>query len=252
MSTAANDRESQARVFVLGASNVVRGCDSLVSHLCSTIGPCQIHLAGGRGRSYGRETRFLGTEFIGHTDSTMWQAACQPSDIPSVAFLTDIGNDIAYGSPPDELLAWVTTVIERLSEHCEHIAISRLPTGSIARLGRFRFWVLKTFFFRGTPLQFSDIMNAVDSVNDGLEQLSQEYPITLVEPETRWYSPDIIHIKSRRYATAWKSMMAPIVDFVGASTGQIVRYARKQIVPRREFNVLREITLPCGSHVMTH
>ena len=41
-------------------------------------------------------------------------------------------------------------------------------------------------------------MNAVDSV-DGLEQLSHQYPITLVDPETRWYSPDIIHIKKRRY-----------------------------------------------------
>ena len=252
MSTDTNDRENRARVFVLGASNVVRGCGTLVSHLCSTIGPCQIHLAGGRGRSYGRETRFMGMEFIGHTDSTMWQAASQPSDIPSIAFLTDIGNDIAYGSPPDELLAWVTTVIERLSAHCEHFAISRLPTGSIARLGRFRFWLLKTFLFPGTPLQFSDIMNAVDSVNDGLEQLSHQYPITLVDPETRWYSPDIIHIKKRRYAAAWKSMMAPIVDFVGNGAGKTVHYARTQIVPRREFNVEREIELPCGSRVITH
>lgn len=252
MNTDASEIPIRARAFVLGASNVVRGCASLVSQLCSKIGPCQIHMAAGRGRSYGRDTRFLGMEFIGHTESTMWQAASEPDDGPTVAFLTDIGNDIAYGSPPDQLLEWVTVAIERLSKHCEHFAISRLPRGSIARLGRFRFWLLKTFLFPGTPLQFTDIMEAVDSVNDGLEQLCQTYPITLVDPITDWYSPDIIHIKKRRYQTAWETMLAPIVDYIGQSETDSVSYPRKRIIPRRQFNVQQEVQLPCGSSVIVH
>ena len=89
--------------FVLGASNVVRGCGTLVSHLCSTIGPCQIHLAGGRGRSYGRE--IIHGNGV-HRSYRFHDVAGSKSTkrYPINCVFDDIGNDIAYGSP-DELLA---------------------------------------------------------------------------------------------------------------------------------------------------
>lgn len=111
--------------MLLGASNLTRAFPMVVRLALNTCnGPLSIHTAMGFGRSYGKESRFLLKKSLGIFQSKIWDALAQQKSFPTTAFMTDIGNDLAYEVPVDQLMEWVEDGVVRLqhldAKNCHH------------------------------------------------------------------------------------------------------------------------------------
>src|SRR5439155_11570702 len=105
------DRVS-ARVVLLGASNLTLGFPMLVSELRAWLGsPVEILCAHGHGRSYGLASRVLFRELPGIVECGLWRALASAPARPTLALLTDVGNDIMYGRDVEEIAGWVETAL---------------------------------------------------------------------------------------------------------------------------------------------
>src|SRR5687768_14330413 len=119
------------RLVALGASNLTRGFPVVVATARSAFGPgVEILAAHGLGRSYGMESRVLARTLPAILDCGLWAALDARPRTPTRALVTDVGNDILYGASADQILRWVATAVERLSQAGAEIVLTGLPMGS--------------------------------------------------------------------------------------------------------------------------
>src|SRR5579862_8177465 len=112
------ERESPmavGRVVALGASNLTRGLGAVVSASRATFGSdVRIIAALGHGRSYGARSRWCFRTLPGILDSGLWRALEEAPEGETRALITDVGNDILYGFPVEQILEWVDEAASRL------------------------------------------------------------------------------------------------------------------------------------------
>ena len=95
-------RDRVARVVAIGASNLTRGFQTVVATARTAWGPdVQVVAALGHGRSYGADSAFLFRRLPGILQSGIWQQLESTPAVPTKALVTDVGNDIVYGFPPE-------------------------------------------------------------------------------------------------------------------------------------------------------
>ncbi len=89
------------RIILLGASNLTLSL-RLVTHLMQQrfSGPSEILAAVGHGRAYGSANQVLSRGLPGIVNSGLWPQLNSIGVLPTYALLTDIGNDILFGSAP--------------------------------------------------------------------------------------------------------------------------------------------------------
>ena len=58
---------------------------------------------------------FLWRELPGIVECGLWDALAQRPPAPTVALLTDIGNDLLYDVPVPQIVSWVETCLDRFS-----------------------------------------------------------------------------------------------------------------------------------------
>src|SRR3954465_11577323 len=96
------------RVILLGASNLTRSFPTVVATVRQTWPePVEIMAAMGHGRSYGQDSSVLGRKISGIFPCALWQDLQNRRRLPTSALVTDIGNDMLYGIPPNQILNWV-------------------------------------------------------------------------------------------------------------------------------------------------
>ena len=138
MSLAAASRVSEravARVVALGASNLTRGFQTVVSTARAAWGPgVEVLAALGHGRSYGARSQLVFRTLPGILDSGLWPELESRSPAATRALVTDVGNDILYGFSAERTLAWVEEALRRLSRVTHDIVVTDLPLASIRRL----------------------------------------------------------------------------------------------------------------------
>ncbi|MGH7264299.1 MAG: SGNH/GDSL hydrolase family protein [Candidatus Rokuibacteriota bacterium] len=198
------------RVVLLGASNLTMGLPAVLATVRDVLGaePLEIFVAAGHGRSYGRWSRVFVRGLPGIVGSGLWAAAAGTAGRHAYALVTDIGNDLAYGATPDQLVGWVTTCVERLARMDARTALTLLPARSLARLGPWRYHVLKAVVFPGRRLGFRLLQARVAEVNERLEVLALRHGCAVVEPPADWYGRDAIHIRRDRHAVAWPRVLS--------------------------------------------
>src|SRR5262249_48210012 len=119
------------RVIALGASNLTRGLPALVSTARELGGARGRGVAApGPGRSYGARSRVLARSLPGILHSGLWTRLESLPAVPARGLITDVGNDILYGSPPEEVLAWVEECVSRLRRYTTDIVLTGLPLDS--------------------------------------------------------------------------------------------------------------------------
>jgi hypothetical protein len=197
------------RVIFLGASNVRLSFGTVVAAARRTWGePLEIMAAIGHGRSYGQDSTVFGRKISGIFPCALWQDLQKRPALPTSALVTDIGNDLIYGVPPEQVLQWVARCLDRLAEVGATTLVTELPVTSIARLSESRFRFFRRLFFPRSKLTFADAQTQIVELNQGLAALCEARKIPVIPVQGEWYGLDPIHLKHAVRAKAWPKMLA--------------------------------------------
>jgi hypothetical protein len=161
-------------------------------------GPSDVLVAAGHGRSYGRYSKVLIRGLPGITSSGLWSHLDSGSPLPTYALLTDIGNDIAYGHTPGQILEWVTWCVHRLQRQAAQIVMTNVPIASIESLSERHYRLIRALFFPFSRLSRRDAIKRTRLVHRGLRDIASEYSLHIFEQDPIWFGPDVIHIHYRK------------------------------------------------------
>ena len=165
-------------------------------------------VAMGHGRSYGRDSSFLGKKISGIFPCALWQDLQNRQRLPTAALVTDIGNDMLYGVSPDQMLDWVERCLDRLAEVGATMLVTQMPAASIERLGERRFQFFRRMFFPRSKLTLADARRLVREINERLVAIGQKRQIPVISASESWYGLDPIHLKWNMKRHAWPALLA--------------------------------------------
>lgn len=204
---------ARRRVILLGASNLTLAFPMLVESLRATLGPIELYVAHGHGRSYGLTSRVLARTLPGIQGCALWTdlAARPVPAAPPIAVVTDIGNDLLYGASVRQIAEWVETCLQRLAEQGAAVVLTRLPLGSVLKLGRVRYSATKTCFFPGKGPGWERMRSLAAELDQAVAELGPKHGATCIQPRTEWYGIDPIHVRRRLRPAAWSEFLAPLL-----------------------------------------
>lgn len=195
------------RVVALGASNLTRGLRTVVSLGRSTWGAdTEVIAALGLGRSYGSYHRLVVRGLPAILDCGIWRALDRLPTSPStrtIGIVSDVGNDIMYGFPPDRILGWVTEAVTRLQRHTDRIALTGLPVDNPARVSALQFKIMRAVMFPSSPQTLDGVRRDVPVVQVGLERLAAERGLRMVRLPPEWYGLDPVHFRYPFWRRVW-------------------------------------------------
>lgn len=211
LNASAERPEATTAVAVLGASNVSRGLSRLAATIAARAGgPADLFVAAGHGRSYGVNSRvwmrrlpsILGCGLWRALDRQGWAAAGQPRTAIR-ALVTDVGNDLLYGFPVEQVAGWVREGVARLADRGATIAVTRLPLASIARVGAVRYGLLRTLYVPGCPLSLDELKDAAARLDEALVAIARDADAAIIDQPGEWYAFDAIHVRRSRLDELW-------------------------------------------------
>jgi len=202
------------RVVALGASNLTRGFQTVVSTARAAWGPqVEVVAALGHGRSYGAGSRLLVRSLPGILESGLWRELESRPEVPTLGLVTDVGNDILYGFSAEQTLAWVEEAVRRLKRFTQDIVLTDLPLASIRRLSQPKFLLARSILVPSCRLSLAQVLERAEQVNAGLAALSAAQAVKLFRLNPAWYGFDPIHIRPSLWRSAWQ-------DILGNAGGQ--------------------------------
>lgn len=198
-------------VTVLGASNVSRGLARLVAAVAARAGgPADLFVAAGHGRSYGANSRVWMRRLPSILGCGLWRALDRQGFAaigrPRAALcglVTDVGNDLLYGFPVDQVAGWVREGVSRLAARGATIAITRLPLASIARVGAVRYRLLRTLYVPGCPLSLDELKDAAVRLDESLVAIARDADAVIIDQPGEWYAFDAIHVRRSKLDELW-------------------------------------------------
>ena len=189
--------EPVTRILLFGASNLTLAFPHLLASLRRAFDDeLLVFAAHGHGRSYGTWSRVLFRSLPGITTCRLWNDLDQVASHAdqTYALVTDVGNDILYGRHPDEISHWVESVLQRLQARNAKSVLTLLPLCSIRRLSVWRYTIMRLCLFPASRLDFENLVDCAELLNQKLEELGTKYGATLVQPNPEWYGFDPIHV----------------------------------------------------------
>ncbi len=214
-----SDLPPQNRLILLGASNLTLSL-RLVTHLMQQrfSGPSEILAAVGHGRAYGLANQVLLRGLPGIAASGLWPQLNSPPLLPTYALLTDIGNDILFGSNPEKILQQVEWCIEQLQKQSAQIVVTNLPMASIEDLSERRYTFYRNIFYPFCRLSRSETVSRARVVYQGLIDLASCRNFTLYEQEPVWFGPDGIHVHYWKRRAFYRDILAQFPLFSAGET----------------------------------
>ena len=208
------------RVILLGASNATRGLRTICATSSSLWGyPLDVMAAIGFGRSYGITSCVFGRTLPSIRDCELWEDWQSRESLPTAAVITDIGNDIMYGSTPSKISEWVEECATRLVERCQRVVMTGLPMDSILRIGPRRFKFLRAILFPSSSLTLELALDRAQELNARVSAIANALKIEWTTPDASWFGFDPIHIRWTRCTTAWQCLLGPLRDTPQDFTG---------------------------------
>ena len=197
------------RVILLGASNLVRSFSTVVETVrLMWREPVEIMAAIGHGRSYGQDSQVLGRKFLGIFPCALWQDLQNRPPLPTAALITDIGNDLLYEVPVEQLVEWIEGCLDRLAAVNANTIMTQLPMGSVRNLSEARYRLFRTLLFPKCSLSFSQAKRAAEQLNERLVELAVRRKIPTIPVSDEWFGFDPIHIKRSIQRSAWPAILS--------------------------------------------
>jgi hypothetical protein len=195
-------------VVTIGASNLTRGFHTVVATSRAVWGEqVQVLAALGHGRAYGAQSRFIVRTLPGILESGLWRHLEARPPGPTRALVTDVGNDILYGFPAEQVLAWIEEAVDRLGRVTTDITVTDLPLASIRRLSSAKFLAFRSIIAPSCRLSFAQIVETAERVNAGLADLASARGLRFSRLNPEWYGIDPIHIRPSLWRTAWQEIL---------------------------------------------
>jgi hypothetical protein len=216
---------------LLGASNLTHAFPVVVAGLQARLpGPVDVLAAIGRGRSYGRTSRFLVRELPGILGCGLWRALEERPRAHTRALLADLGNDLVYGAEVGEIAAWIERILDRFREQEARCAIVRLPLGNIDRISELRFRIARSLFYPGRAADLDVLRARARELDACTVEIAERRGVALVTQRAEWYGLDPIHVLRARLEEVTSAWLAPICGTVAngssAREGVAKRLAR--------------------------
>jgi len=178
-------------------------------------GPIDYHIGDGFGRSYGGRSYFMYRELSGMLECDLWSdvgVLHEDDHLPMYAFITDVGNDIAYEVEPGEIAKWIEECVDRLEAWGAKVMMTRLPMESLARLSNFHLSAARTILFPSCQLTAEEIRHRVNELDNKIIIISRDHGISMVETDLSWYGLDPVHIRRRYWVEYWERIIGGWVD----------------------------------------
>ncbi len=160
----------------------------------------------GFGRSYGKESRFLTKKSLGIFQSKIWDALERKKSFSTTAFVTDIGNDLAYEVPVDQLIEWVEGCVNRLQSIDAKVVLTNVPLAALQTLGEVRYRILRTLFFPQCRLDLPELLNRAERLSKRLHQLAKTKNIPIFSGDSAWCGFDPIHPRRANLPLLWREI----------------------------------------------
>jgi hypothetical protein len=219
----------RTRVILLGASNLTRGISTVVETARLMLaGPLEVYAALGHGRSYGIDSRILGRTLPGIVPCGLWDAMNsnpvtnryhENTGPRTFALITDIGNDVMYGVPPEEITQWVRECAERLAKHNAQVVITPPPIASVRTLRPWKYQVVKAVMFPTKRITFAQAISRSHELHDRIVDLAKQLNTPAIALPGDWYGFDPIHIRRPLWPHAWRTILSPWTE--GSSSDEL-------------------------------
>ncbi|HEV7507461.1 MAG TPA: hypothetical protein VGS07_21430 [Thermoanaerobaculia bacterium] len=194
------------RAVLLGASNLSASLP-LVVNLLRATGPVEVLAACGRGRSYGTWSRFLGIRHLpGIAGCGLWQTLEDGPALPTLALVTDVGNDLVYGAEVAEIVRWIELCLNRLARSRSQVVLTLLPLARLEKLSPREVRLAVSLLFPGRQAPWPALLERARDLDERLRWLGREHDARLVEPEASWYGIDPIHLRRSRRREVWERL----------------------------------------------
>lgn len=201
--------EARLQVVMLGASNLSRSFPWAIDVAQQALArPLTIHAAMGFGRSYGKETGFFGKKFSGIFFSRLWEEWQRVGEPSTLAFVTDIGNDLAYEQPVDAIMEWVEGCVMRLCQRRAKVVITDLPIDALSRLSRAKFYAFRSLLFPKSRLSWTESVGRAEELSGRLRTLANTQKIPIFSVPNAWYGLDPIHPRWRCMREYWRQLFS--------------------------------------------
>lgn len=191
-----SDARFANRFILFGASNLTLSLRLVIHRLQQRLGgPSEVLAAVGHGRAYGLASQALGRGLPGITGCDVW---CQLGHLPvrpTYALLTDIGNDILYGSTSQQVLQSVSWCVAQLQRHGARVVVTNLPLAAIERLSERRYLFYRKLFYPSSCLSRDEVLRCVRTVHLGVRKLAWQQNFLLFEQHLQWFGADGIHVR---------------------------------------------------------
>jgi hypothetical protein len=205
------------RVVLLGASNLAIGFPLIVRQLRAGLPrPLEIFAACGHGRSFCRWSRVLFRALPGIDRCELWSDLERTSNgdaSKTLALVTDVGNDLIYGSAPDVIARHIENCLAQLARRRAELVLTRLPLASVERLSALRYHATKAVFFPKTGGRWPEMLERARVLDHSLGELAARYAARLVKQPLEWYGFDPIHIRRGHRARAWQEIFSAWPSF---------------------------------------
>lgn len=201
----AMDGRPALRAILLGASNLTMGLPLVVDGLrLRAGGPVQVLAACGQGRSYGAWSRFFFVRGLpAILDCGLWRELDRLPPLPTVALVTDVGNDLIYGVDAATVASWVEACLGRLAGQGAETVLTLLPLPRLERLTPGQYLVARSLLFPGRGVPWPRLQAEARELDARLRRIGTERGVPLVEPEASWYGIDPIHVRRSLRREVW-------------------------------------------------
>jgi hypothetical protein len=233
------------RLVLCGASNLTLGLALAVDIFRARHGrPVDVLAASGLGRSYGVESRVLTRALPGIERCGLWDALSDRP--PTHALVTDLGNDLAYGTEAKVVAAWLERTLERLGATGARGSVGGLPLASLRSIGRFEFQFWKMALFPSRPIEREKLLGEAEELEGRARELASRMGWSFVASDPTWYGRDPIHHARSRRERAWRALLAPLGGELDAPLRPSARSGRLEYAEVRRLGLRMGRPQPCA------
>lgn len=228
--------------MLLGASNLAGGLRELAGVARARSGArVEIFAAAGNGRSYGQLSHFLGRVLPGIDACGLWPALDASTRARTVALVTDLGNDLAFGASAEQVQRWLEIALDRLARHDAQVVVTGLPLESVERMPPWEFRLWASVLFPWHKIVRERVLEQARELDGRLAELARARGLAKVDPRLEWYGHDPIHVKRSARAVAWRTYTEPWGGDAGPEQAKTPK-----LDGRLWYEQVRVLGVPCG------